>query len=59
MKRFLAALALGLATATTSLAQQPADPQNTLYLDTKDGQVTIRLRPDLAPKHGGYRSPGR
>ena len=51
MKRFLAALALGLATATTSLAQQPADPQNTLYLDTKDGQVTIRLRPDLAPKH--------
>jgi peptidylprolyl isomerase len=51
MKRFLAALALGLATATTSLAQQPADPQNTLYLDTKDGRVTIRLRPDLAPKH--------
>ena len=28
-----------------------ADPQNTIYLDTKDGRVTIRLRPDLAPKH--------
>ncbi|MFC5418379.1 peptidylprolyl isomerase [Bosea eneae] len=36
-------------------AQAPApanlDPQNTLALDTKDGRVTIRLRPDLAPKH--------
>jgi len=27
------------------------DPQNTLYLDTKDGRITIKLRPDLAPKH--------
>lgn len=27
------------------------DPQNKVYLDTKDGQVTILLRPDLAPKH--------
>ena len=26
-------------------------PDNTLYLDLKDGRVTIRLRPDLAPKH--------
>ena len=31
--------------------QPPADPQNTVYLDTKDGRITIRLRPDLAPKH--------
>jgi peptidylprolyl isomerase len=30
---------------------QANDPQNTIYLDTKDGRVTIRLRPDLAPKH--------
>ena len=45
MKRFLAALALGLATATTSLAQQPADPQNTLYLDTKDGRGDDPLAP--------------
>ncbi|NQW00076.1 MAG: peptidylprolyl isomerase [Rhodospirillales bacterium] len=28
-----------------------ADPENTLLLDLKDGQVTIELRPDLAPKH--------
>ncbi|MEM7461056.1 MAG: peptidylprolyl isomerase [Pseudomonadota bacterium] len=24
---------------------------NTVYLDTKDGRITIELRPDLAPKH--------
>ena len=27
------------------------DPQNTLYLDLKDGRVVIKLRPDLAPAH--------
>ncbi len=33
-------------------AQAPApDPENTLYMDLKDGRVVIRLRPDLAPKH--------
>jgi peptidylprolyl isomerase len=32
-------------------AQEKPDPQNTLILTTKDGDVTIRLRPDLAPKH--------
>ncbi len=52
MKRILAALAIGCLTATAAVAQQPAaDPQNTVFLDTKDGRVTIRLRPDLAPKH--------
>ncbi len=37
-------------------AQAPAtpaikDPENTLFLDLKDGRVIIALRPDLAPKH--------
>src|SRR3954471_21983651 len=32
-------------------AQPSASPQDTVYLDTKDGRITIRLRPDLAPKH--------
>ncbi len=41
------ALATGLATAQTG----NLDPQNTIYLDLKDGRVVIRLRPDLAPKH--------
>ncbi|WOJ88783.1 peptidylprolyl isomerase [Methylocapsa polymorpha] len=46
-------LGLGLALAIFSnLAAAPAqDPQNTLYMDTKNGRITILLRPDLAPKH--------
>ena len=27
------------------------DKENTLYIDLKDGRVTIEMRPDLAPKH--------
>lgn len=52
MKPILLAAALLVSAAVPALAQQaPADPQNTVYLDTKDGRITIRLRPDLAPKH--------
>jgi peptidylprolyl isomerase len=29
----------------------PMDPENTLYLDLKDGRAVIELRPDLAPGH--------
>ena len=32
-------------------AKAAADPENTLYLDLKDGRVVIELRPDLAPRH--------
>jgi len=32
-------------------AHAAPDPQNTLYLDLKDGRVVIELRPDLAPRH--------
>jgi peptidylprolyl isomerase len=51
MKRLLAASALVLASLVPAMAQPANDPQNTVYLDTKDGRITIRLRPDLAPKH--------
>jgi peptidylprolyl isomerase len=52
MKRLAVALSLALLAACPAAAQpRPADPQNTVYLQTKDGRVTIRLRPDLAPKH--------
>jgi peptidylprolyl isomerase len=52
MKRFIAILALVFAGVGPAAAQAPAaDPQNTVLLDTKDGRITIRLRPDLAPKH--------
>jgi peptidylprolyl isomerase len=52
-RRFLLSLlAVAAATAATRpAAAQSADPQNTVYLDTKDGRISIRLRPDLAPKH--------
>ena len=49
-RRALFAAAPALALAGAALAQG-ADPANTVYLDTKYGRVTIRLRPDLAPKH--------
>jgi peptidylprolyl isomerase len=54
MKSLLVALALGLAVAPAAImpaAAQTTDKQNVVYLDTKDGRVTIQLRPDLAPKH--------
>jgi peptidylprolyl isomerase len=47
-RRLLSAAALSLALAAPALA---ADPQNTIFLDTKDGRITIELRPDIAPKH--------
>jgi peptidylprolyl isomerase len=46
---FSAALA-GLIAGKAATAAAP-DPQNVLYLDTKDGRITILLRPDLAPQH--------
>ncbi len=52
MKKLLLSLVLAFGLmASAALAQTPADPENTLYLDLKDGRVVIQLRPDLAPKH--------
>jgi peptidylprolyl isomerase len=46
------AFALALVCAAPTLAQAPApDPQNTVYIDTKNGRIVIRLRNDLAPQH--------
>ena len=42
---FVAAALLG---ASASLA---AEPENTMVITLKDGEVVIGLRPDLAPKH--------
>jgi peptidylprolyl isomerase len=52
----IAGLALGLGLSLAEMPQAvfagPAQKlENTIYLDTKDGQITIELRPDLAPKH--------
>ena len=51
------AVVIGAGAALAVLALTPdgwaqgADRSNTVYLETKDGRVTIQLRPDLAPKH--------
>ena len=42
--------AIWLTLAAPASAQAP-DPENTLVLQLKDGPVTIRLRPDIAPLH--------
>ena len=49
-RQFTLAAPLALAAAAPAFAQG-ADAENTVYLDTKDGRITIKLRPDLAPKH--------
>lgn len=47
------ALVLGslLIMTATSHAAEGLDPENTLYLDLKDGRVTIKLLPEIAPNH--------
>lgn len=42
-----APIAAAFGFASSAIAEEP----HTIYLDTKDGRITIRLRPDLAPKH--------
>ncbi|MER8807921.1 peptidylprolyl isomerase [Mesorhizobium australicum] len=36
---------------TASVSAYAADPENTMIITLKDGDVTIALRPDLAPEH--------
>ena len=46
---------MSLALATFALAcvarAQAPDPQNTLVIETSKGNITVKFRPDLAPKH--------
>ena len=52
MLKHFALILLGgliLMSSTTNAAEM--DPENTLYLDLKDGRVTIKLMPDIAPNH--------
>ncbi|MGL4637735.1 MAG: peptidylprolyl isomerase [Beijerinckiaceae bacterium] len=50
-KKLTLATAALVFSAGMAMAQGALDPQNTIYLDLKDGRVVIKLRPDLAPKH--------
>jgi peptidylprolyl isomerase len=49
-RRTLIASTAALALATPALAQTTTDPENTIYLDLKQGRVVIMLLPDVAPK---------
>src|SRR5215468_6599053 len=40
-----------VATLSAGTASAATDPENTLFLDLKDGRAVIELRPDLAPRH--------
>jgi peptidylprolyl isomerase len=59
MTRLIAfcALLLGLALSSPLVSAAPlklpagADPENILVIDTTQGQVIVKLRPDLAPQH--------
>lgn len=52
LKMLASACVMAAALLVPQLAQaQAADPENTLVITLKDGDVTIALRPDLAPKH--------
>jgi peptidylprolyl isomerase len=44
-------LTLMMAPMTDSQAETPADPENTIYMDTEHGRIVMELRPDLAPNH--------
>ncbi|MFB0923166.1 MAG: peptidylprolyl isomerase [Alphaproteobacteria bacterium] len=41
----------GVQSAQAQSSKQETNLENTLYLDLKDGRVTIKMRPDLAPNH--------
>jgi peptidylprolyl isomerase len=49
----LAVAAMLAATVPAVTQPRPAasDPQNTILIDTRHGRITVRLRPDLAPRH--------
>lgn len=51
MIRTLALLLGSLFLMTTATNAADLDPNNTLYLDLKDGRVVIKLMPDIAPNH--------
>ncbi|MDH5748025.1 MAG: peptidylprolyl isomerase [Rhodospirillales bacterium] len=44
-------LAISFLTILLAAPVKAAGLENTLYLDLKDGRVTIEMRPDLAPRH--------
>ena len=50
LKRLASFLVVLAGLVTASVSAYAADPENTMIITLKDGDVTIALRPDLAPK---------
>jgi peptidylprolyl isomerase len=48
---FVGCLSALLMLAGAPALAQASDPENTLIMELEEGDVTIRLRPDLAPNH--------
>ncbi len=51
MKKLLLSLLTAAVLFAAPVRAETLDPENTLYLDLKDGRVVIQLKPDLAPEH--------
>lgn len=51
MRKLLLIACAVLAMASFSRSAYALDPENTIYLDLKDGRVVIELLPAVAPKH--------
>ncbi|MER9234058.1 peptidylprolyl isomerase [Mesorhizobium sp. M0622] len=51
LKKLASLLVMLAGLVTASVSAFAADSENTMIITLKDGDVTIALRPDLAPKH--------
>lgn len=49
--KFFSLAAASLLAASVFVSPAMADPENTLIIQLKDGEVEIALRPDIAPQH--------
>lgn len=51
LKLFAAWLVVAMSLLAGVQVASAADPENTMIITLKDGDITVALRPDLAPKH--------
>jgi cyclophilin family peptidyl-prolyl cis-trans isomerase len=49
--KLASAIVFAIALLGSSLMARAADPENTMVITLRDGDVTIALMPDIAPKH--------
>ena len=50
-RRGIVAAALAVPLVARGAKAQGSDPENTIFMELRDGRVTIQLLPDLAPRH--------